>query len=70
LDNEFNECRREINIKKKDYGTGIPRHEIEALARCLLPEIQRYFESEDGKREFEEWKRQQKEQKKAEGNIK
>ncbi len=45
--------------KRKDYGTGIPEHEIEALARCLLPEIQRFFESEEGKREFEEWKRGQ-----------
>ena len=45
--------------KKKDYGTGIPKHEIEALARCLLPEIQKFFESEDGKREFEEWRAQQ-----------
>ena len=45
--------------KRKDYGTGIPEHEIEALARCLLPEIQKFFESKDGKREFEEWKREQ-----------
>ena len=44
--------------KRKDYGTGIPKHEIEALARCLLPEIQKFFESEEGKREFEEWKAQ------------
>ena len=43
-------------IKKKDHGTGIPKHEIEALARCLLPEIQKFFESEEGKREFQEWK--------------
>jgi hypothetical protein len=42
--------------KSKDYGTGIPKHEIESLARCLFPEIQRYFESEEGKREFEEWR--------------
>ena len=46
-------------MAKKDHGTGIPRHEIEALARVLLPEIQKFFESEDGKREFEEWKREQ-----------
>jgi hypothetical protein len=64
-----NECRREINIKEKDYGTGIPRHEIEALARCLLPEIQKYFESEEGQAEFAEWKSQQKEQKKVGKNI-
>jgi len=52
-------------LKKKDYGTGIPRHEIEALARCLLPEIQKFFESEDGQKEFEEWKRQQAEKQKT-----
>jgi len=48
--------------KKKDYGTGIPRHEIEALARCLLPEIQKFFESEEGKRDFEEWRAKRAEQ--------
>jgi len=45
--------------KHKDYNTNIPRHEIEAVARCLLPEIQKFFESEEGKREFEEWKEKQ-----------
>jgi len=29
------------------------------IARVLLPEIQRYFESEQGKREFEEWRKGQ-----------
>ena len=42
--------------KKKDYGTGIPKYEIESLARCLLPEIQKFFESDEGKREFEQWR--------------
>ena len=44
-----------MSKSKKDHGTGIPRHEIEALARCLLPEIQRFFESEEGQREFAQW---------------
>lgn len=35
----------------------IPQHEIDSLARCLLPEIQKFFESPEGKREFEEWKK-------------
>ena len=48
--------------KRKDYGTNIPEFEVEALARCLLPEIQKYFESEEGKREFQKWKSEQKEQ--------
>ena len=44
--------------KKKinDYGTGIPYHEVEALARVLLPEIQAFFESEEGRREYAAWK--------------
>ena len=47
--------------KKKinDYGTGIPYHEVEALARVLLPEILAFFESEEGQREYAEWKAQQ-----------
>ena len=47
--------KRKIN----DHGTGIPVHEVEALARVLLPEIQAFFESEEGQREFAEWKAQQ-----------
>ena len=45
--------------KPKDYGTGIPYHEVDALARVLLPEIQKFFESEEGQREFREWKGRQ-----------
>ena len=41
----------------------LPKHEVESLARCLLPEIQKYFESEEGKAEFEKWKEEQKEKK-------
>ena len=32
------------------------RTEIEALVRCLLPETQKFFESPEGKKEFEEWR--------------
>ena len=35
----------------------IPQHEIDALARCLLPELMAFYESEDGQREFEQWKK-------------
>ena len=54
--------------KHKDYKTNIPRHEIEAVARCLLPEMQKFFESEEGKREFEEWKAKQALEKKRSAN--
>lgn len=37
----------------------IPKHELESLARCFLPSILSFFQSEEGKKEFEEWKNQQ-----------
>ena len=40
--------------RPNDYGTGIPYHEVEALARILLPEIQAFFESEGMKKEYAE----------------
>lgn len=36
----------------------IPDFEIDALARCLLPKIQAYFESPEGQAAFQEWKKQ------------
>lgn len=36
-------------------GFNPPEHEIQALARCILPAIQAYFESEQGKKEYAEW---------------
>lgn len=35
---------------------GIPQHEIENIARVLLPDILAYYESEEGQLEFAEWK--------------
>lgn len=29
---------------------------IESLARCILPSIRAYFESDEGQREFAEWR--------------
>ena len=45
-------------MAKKQPDINIPQHEIEALARCLLPEIQKFFENPEGQKEFEEWKAQ------------
>ena len=50
-------------MKKKDYV--IPQRDIESLARCLLPQIQKYFESEEGRREFAEWQAKQEERRKT-----
>jgi len=45
--------------KKLINNTGIPQYKIEAIARCLLPDIQAFYESEEGQREFAEWKAKQ-----------
>ena len=42
--------------KKLINNTNIPQHQIEAIARCLLPDILAFYESEEGQREFAEWK--------------
>lgn len=34
----------------------IPQCEIESIAKLLLPQIQKYFENEEGKKEFEKCK--------------
>lgn len=36
----------------------IPTQEIESIANSFLPEIVAFFETEEGRREFEEWKQQ------------
>ena len=36
----------------------IPKHELQALARALADDIVAFFESEEGKREYEEWLQQ------------
>ncbi|ADU26491.1 hypothetical protein [Ethanoligenens harbinense] len=56
-------------MAKKAAHSEIPDYEIEALARSLLPEIQKYFESEQGKREFAEWKTRQKVQRADNGHT-
>lgn len=44
--------------KKLINNTDIPQHKIEAIARCLLPDILALYKSEAGQREFAEWKEQ------------
>lgn len=49
--------------KKLINNSDIPQNAIETIARCLLPDIIAFFESEEGQQEFAEWKRQQEEKK-------
>lgn len=46
--------------KKLPNHTNIPEYEIEAIARCLMPDILAFYNSEEGQKEFSEWKEQQK----------
>ena len=39
---------------------------IETVARCLWPDIQAFFESEEGQREFAVWKAEQERKKESE----
>lgn len=48
--------------------SNIPRHELEALARCFLPDIRAFYQSEEGQRKFEEWKRKAQESRKGESD--
>jgi hypothetical protein len=46
-------------MAKDDIGMEIPQQEIDSLARLLLPKIREFFDSEEGQREFAEWKQRQ-----------
>ncbi|MCL2615415.1 MAG: hypothetical protein FWD30_01285 [Dehalococcoidia bacterium] len=43
-------------IKRTSSGMDIPDWVFEALARCLLPKIQRYYESEESKKDLAEYR--------------
>ena len=45
--------------KKLINNSTIPQREIEIIARCIFPDILAFYESEEGQREFAEWKAQQ-----------
>ena len=59
----FRDTRGESHIPQ------IPDHIRMEIARCLLPDIVAYFESEQGQREFTEWKAQQKAEKKEKSEV-
>ena len=43
-----------------DISKEIPDYVIDDIARCLLPKIQAYFESPEGRAAFEAWKQEHK----------
>ena len=57
--------RIEELLRDKRGECDIPDDLIKEIARCLTPNIVAFFETEEAKREFEEWKLEQ-EKKRAE----
>ena len=47
--------------KKPVNHSDLPDHVVESIARLIYPDILAYYESEEGQREFSEWKQRQEE---------
>ena len=50
----------------KHGGWEIPKEELEAIADVILPGIIKFFSTEEGRAEFEAWKKEQEQQEKTE----
>lgn len=59
----FRDTRGESHIPE------IPKHIRMEIARCLLPDIIAYYESEQGQKKFSEWKAQQEALKKEKSEV-
>ena len=44
---------------RTDYEIELPQATIETFARFLVPEIRKYYDNEQGQREFAEWQETQ-----------
>lgn len=49
---------RKKKIPRNDLG--IPEYEMESLARMLLPVLKKYLDSEEGKRDWQQWQARKK----------
>ena len=47
------------STQKSKFDIALPQSIIDSFARHLVSEIRAYYESEEGKAAFEEWKDQQ-----------
>ena len=67
--NRMSELRRRIIeiLTDKRGELGIPKDKVEAIAEMILPDIIAFFQTDEGKKVFEEWKQEQEEKQKREG---
>ena len=56
--------------KKKENKSGIPALEMDALARMFLPIVREFYESEEGRAEYERWKAEKKAEQSRRNNKK
>ena len=50
-------------VRQERYDIELPQSIIESFARFLVPEIQKYYDSEQGQKEFAEWQAAQEQKK-------
>ena len=69
IENRMSELRRRIIeiLTDKRGELGIPKDKVEAIAEMILPDIIAFFQTDEGKKVFEEWKKEQDEKQKREG---
>lgn len=57
------------DIRGQMHHPKIPDHVIQEMARCLLPDLIAFYESEEGMAAFNQWKAEQDAKKKEESKV-
>lgn len=67
IQNQADKLRRKLVeiLTDKRGELDIPREKIDAITEVILPDIIAFFQSEEGKRVFEEWKKEQEKKKES-----
>ncbi len=47
----MSDCSGEVRLKSQ-----VPKHEIDAFVHTFYPAVVAFFQTEEGRREYEEWK--------------
>ena len=55
--------RKDNRPRTSKYDIELPQSIVDSFARFLVPEIRKFYDSEQGKQEFAEWEKSQKESK-------
>ena len=58
-----------LDIKGEKHHSKIPDYVIREMARCLLPDLIAFYESEEGMAAFNQWKAEQDAKKKEESKV-